>query len=195
MAPVVEADAPRPVRLPREHRRRRVTCGRKLDPAAIEQVVQLSAELGQLPGNEALGGTGPRHGPGAGTSSIPRSGGRPAGEGRVILPLQGDRGVDEAKRREVELRSEERGAVLEVGSGGEGERPARRGAGVAGVGDRPRRAPTHPGGPAVSTCPIAVKWAQRRPAEAPVAWVGAAGTARRVGRRSSPWLISTAARC
>ena len=119
MAPVVEADAPRPVRLPREHRRRRVPCGRKLDPAAIEQVVQLSAELGQLPG--MLDGPGPRHGPGAGTSSIPRSGGRPGGEGRVILPLQGDRGVDEAKRREVELRSEERGAVLEVGSGGEGE--------------------------------------------------------------------------
>ena len=194
MAPVVEADAPRPVRLPREHRRRRVTCGRKLDPAAIEQVVQLSAELGQLPGNEALGGPGPRHRPGAGTSSIPRSGGRPGGKGRVILPLQGDRGVDEAKRREVELRSEERGPSSKWGV--EERARDRRGAEprVAGVGSAAASS-NAPRGPAVSTCPIAAKWAQRRPAEAPVAWVGAAGTARRIRRRSSPWLISTAARC
>ena len=59
------------------------------------------------------------HGPGA-DLSIPRSGGRPRAsqdvgelvfersEGRVILPLQGDRGVDEAERREVEFRTRSR---------------------------------------------------------------------------------------
>ena len=37
-------------------------------------------------------------------------------QGRVILPVQGNRGVDEAERREVRLCtiSEERGAVLEA---------------------------------------------------------------------------------
>ena len=57
---VVEADAPRPVRLAREHRRRRVTRRRVLDPAAIEQIDELRAQLRELAVGQALHGPGSR---------------------------------------------------------------------------------------------------------------------------------------
>ena len=47
-APVVVADAPRPVRLTREHHRRRVPGRRVLDPAAVGQVDELRAQLREL---------------------------------------------------------------------------------------------------------------------------------------------------
>ena len=179
-APVAVADAPRHVRLPRENTTDDVTGSRMLDPAAIGQVVQLSAGLCRLPGREALDGTGPRRGPGGGLEDeldpavrreaegqkAGKGGGRVPPEvsdlgcerckGRVVLSLKGDRGVDEAERRDVELRTSTSfgGRYRPRSKGARGGGRGRRGAepGAAGVGDRPRRAPTPSAGPSLSTC-------------------------------------------
>ena len=60
-APVVVADARRPVRLTREHHRRRMPRGRVLNPAAVEQVNQLRALLCKLAVGRALHRAWPRH--------------------------------------------------------------------------------------------------------------------------------------
>ena len=170
----------RHVRLPRENTTDDVTGSRMLDPAAIGQVVQLSAGLCRLPGREALDRTGPRRGPGGGLEDeldpavrreaegqkAGKGGGRVPPEvsdlgcerckGRVVLSLKGDRGVDEAERRDVELRTSTSfgGRYRPRSKGARGGGRGRRGAepGAAGVGDRPRRAPTPSAGPSLSTC-------------------------------------------
>ena len=53
-APVVVADAPRPVLFLREHHRRRVTGRRVLNPASSQQVSQLAAQLRELPFGQPL---------------------------------------------------------------------------------------------------------------------------------------------
>ena len=124
------------------------------------------APLCEPSGGGALDGPGPRHGPGAGLEdgldpAVRREAGRGGGkgpartsansslrasQGRAALPFQGDRGVGEAQRRELELRAvgEERGAVHEAR-----ERKGRREGGAAlspgqlasaiGRGELPRR--------------------------------------------------------
>ena len=60
-APVVVADAPRPVQLACEHHRRSVPCGRVLNPAAVEQVDELCTKLRELAVRELLHWPRPLH--------------------------------------------------------------------------------------------------------------------------------------
>ena len=60
-APVVVADAPRPVRLTREHHHRRVPGRRVLDPAAVEHVDELRAQLRCFTGRDRGIGPGTVH--------------------------------------------------------------------------------------------------------------------------------------
>jgi hypothetical protein len=61
-APVVVTDSPRPVRLPGEHHRGSVPCGRVLDPPAVQQVTELAPQLSQLSLLQPLEGLCPQHG-------------------------------------------------------------------------------------------------------------------------------------
>ena len=101
-APVVVADAPRPVRLSLEQHRRRVTSGRMLDPA--ENASQSSRSCScrrstdSSPAERCLMGRvrGMGRKPVSGTSSIPRSGGGPGG-GRASLRTSANSSLRAAK--------------------------------------------------------------------------------------------------
>jgi hypothetical protein len=60
-APVIVADAPRAVGLPREHHRGRVSRGSVLNPTTVEQVADLAPKLRKLAFLQPFEGPGPRH--------------------------------------------------------------------------------------------------------------------------------------
>ena len=120
-AAVIVADTPGTVWLPDKHHGRRVAGRGRLDPAPVQKVQELAAELSELALGKALDWPRPGHG------TVPRlqhkldasvrweSAWRASqdvgvfrlqcGKGRVIGPLQLEGGVDEPDRGKMEFRA------------------------------------------------------------------------------------------